>query len=500
MDGATSGRTGWVRKTTSVLVLVGLLIAPPGVPVALAAPRGEQVVRGQVDFQRQGDLTLITASDGSIIHYHSFDILEGETVRFVQPDELARVLNRDLGPDPTRIDGSLLANGQVYILNPAGIFFGAQAVVDAARVVAAAGHLSNADFLAGVDRFTGLTGPVENRGGIQGDAVSLLGRTVANHGRIVAQGGMIALVAGEEVLLASLEGRVLVRVEGPAEDPGTWGVESTGALDAGAGEVVLSAGDVYSLAANHTGIAHGGRIQVAGGAGGLVQVSGVLDASDASPDATGGRVEVRGEKVALLGARIDASGDAGGGEILIGGDLRGEGDLPTARRTYLDPDTEIRADALGEGDGGTVIVWADEATGFHGAISARGGERGGDGGFAEVSGALALEAHGSVDLGAPRGASGTLLYDPQDIEIVGGTADGSDDPDAAPDLLAGDGGAAGSILFGDVGDETTPFAIYESEIETTDANIVLEASNSISVSGSFGDNDVQIAGDRAVST
>ena len=52
MNGAMSGRTGWARKATSLLMLVGMLIAPPGLPVALAAPSGERVVRGQVDFQQ----------------------------------------------------------------------------------------------------------------------------------------------------------------------------------------------------------------------------------------------------------------------------------------------------------------------------------------------------------------------------------------------------------------------------------------------------------------
>jgi filamentous hemagglutinin family protein len=106
-------------RVTSYLALVGMLVAPPGVPVALAAPSGEQVVRGDVSFDRQGSLTVIEASDGSIIQYDGLDILRHETVQFVQPDEAARVLNRVLGTDPTQIDGSLLANGLVYIVNPA---------------------------------------------------------------------------------------------------------------------------------------------------------------------------------------------------------------------------------------------------------------------------------------------------------------------------------------------------------------------------------------------
>jgi len=52
-------------RVTSALALAGMLVAPPGVPVALAAPSGEQVVRGDVSFDRQGSLTVIEASDGS---------------------------------------------------------------------------------------------------------------------------------------------------------------------------------------------------------------------------------------------------------------------------------------------------------------------------------------------------------------------------------------------------------------------------------------------------
>ena len=65
---------------------------------------------------------------------------------------------------------------------------------------------------------------------------------------------------------------------------------------------------------------------------------------------------------------------------------QGKGDIPTASRTYVGPDSTIKADATENGDGGKVIVWSDEITGFYGDISARGGAEGGNGGFVEVSG------------------------------------------------------------------------------------------------------------------
>ncbi|MDH3212312.1 MAG: filamentous hemagglutinin N-terminal domain-containing protein, partial [Myxococcales bacterium] len=420
-------------RESTVLALVALLVTLPVIPAGQAAPRGDRVVRGTVDVVRDGSLTQITASDGAIIDFDGFDILAHETVRFLQPSEAARVLNRVLGPDATRIDGSLIANGQVYIVNPSGVFFGGSAVVDVGRLVAAAGHLSDDDFAAGIDRFTGLSGPVENLGTIQGHAVSLLGRTVANHGSVIAADGMIALVAGEDVFLGSVDGRVLIRVDGPApgSDPDPWGVQNTGLLDAGRGEVNLTAGDVYSLAANHSGIARGSHVRIAGGAGGRVEVAGDIDASNAS--GVGGSIDVLGEEVVVGDASIDASGAAGGGEIRIGGDYQGKGEVPTARRTAVSSDAEIRADATEAGDGGRVIVWADEVTVFHGEISARGGEQSGDGGFAEVSGKERLVYRGLADLRAPAGATGTLLLDPENLTILSG--DGAPSGGSLDDLL-----------------------------------------------------------------
>ena len=78
------------------------------------------------------------------------------------------------------------------------------------------------------------------------------------------------------------------------------------------------------------------------------------------------------------------------------------------------PEAVLRADALRKGDGGSVVVYAEERASFQGTISARGAGRKGDGGFAEISG-RALEFDGRVALGSEQGERGTLLFDPVDI-------------------------------------------------------------------------------------
>jgi filamentous hemagglutinin family protein len=219
-----------------------------------------------------------------------------------------------------------------------------------------------------------------------------------------------------------------------------------------------------------------------GNESGTVYMEGVIDVSNAT--GTGGSVKVLGDRVALLGdANIHASGDTGGGEVLVGGNYQGSGEELNAIKTFVGSDVLINADAVTRGDGGTVIVWADDTTRYFGSISAGGGSESGDGGFAEVSGKQHLRFSGNVDL--PGDANGLLLLDPASITIVGTNGAGSPQDGAADgtNTFAGDPSAvAGTILFADTG----PVTVYESELEALGtASIVLQATDGISTSGTF---------------
>jgi hypothetical protein len=54
-----------------------------------------------------------------------------------------------------------------------------------------------------------------------------------------------------------------------------------------------------------------------------IKISGTLQAAGKRPGTKGGTVVVSGEDIKLTAARIDASGRAGGGKVLIGGDWGG---------------------------------------------------------------------------------------------------------------------------------------------------------------------------------
>ena len=84
-----------VRITAAVLIAAAVGVALLTDAAAYGhSPTNGTVVRGQVSFTHNGSMHTIQASDGSIINYSSFDILPNEVVRFIQPHDMARVLNR----------------------------------------------------------------------------------------------------------------------------------------------------------------------------------------------------------------------------------------------------------------------------------------------------------------------------------------------------------------------------------------------------------------------
>ncbi len=490
-----AGTAGSLRRPGAAALAAGAasLAAAP----SFAQVSGEHVVSGQAAFQRQGSITTITASNNAIINYNSFNIRANETVRFVQPDSLSRVLNRINSTLPTQIDGNLSANGKVYIVNPAGVYFAKGAMINVGGIYAAAGTITNQDFLRGIDRFvTTPGGKVVNEGTIQAPVVGLVAQHVANFGTINAPEGAVMMVSGDSVLLGEYDGHVYAKIDKPQPAPEAAAGASTVPAAAPARQGRFGAGDMYSLAVWNSGSVKADKVQIEAQRG-AVAVQGTIDVSNTAPGGKGGSVEVLGQAVVVQGATIDASGDAGGGQVLVGGNYQGKGPERNAERTTVTSGSNLVADAKTVGDGGTVVVWSDKATKFDGHISARGGAQGGDGGFAEISSKVNLDSNVNVDLSAPHGHAGTLLFDPAFISIEGGSADGSDNPDTSASFIQQTGNPAGTINFGDTGEDKNgdlnpdgssaadPFKVFESELESTGANIILRATQQITTAGTF---------------
>ncbi|MBN8505457.1 MAG: exodeoxyribonuclease V subunit gamma [Burkholderiales bacterium] len=80
-------------------------------------------------------------------------------------------------------------------------------------------------------------------------------------------------------------------------------------------------------------------------------------------------------------------------------------------------------DARVLGDGGSVILWSNQATRAYGRFSARGGLFGGHGGLVETSGGWLDARPAALDVSAPVGRAGTWLLDPNNILVSDAVTD-----------------------------------------------------------------------------
>ena len=401
---------------------VALMAAASFCAPALGAPQGGKVVAGSATIKQQGNTTVIRAADGTIINFSTYNVASGETVRYIQPNSGSRVLNR-VGSGVSVIDGTITANGIVYIMNPAGIFFAKGSFVDVGKIYAGAGTITNADFLNQADHFRNVTGTVVNQGTIKADTAALIGQTVANAGIIDSDHGLIAMVSGSDVTLTRRGDTMTVKIAAsslaPAASGGAPGVENTGTINANRGTALMAAGDIVSLAVRNSGTVRARNVNIQSQGQGAVAVSGTIDTHNQGAGLRGGNVQITGPEIALNGANIDASGSNGGGQVLIGGGVHGQGSLPTSQTTTVDSSSRISADAINQGSGGTIAVWADNHTTFSGTATASGGAQGGDGGFIETSAKNTLDFAGAqvTARGTGSGKAGTWLLDPGTVTI-----------------------------------------------------------------------------------
>ena len=316
----------------AVLLAAAFLVAPTkspaqSAPARDALPSGGQVAAGQVSFAASGGpaaplLQVTQSSDRAIVNWQSFDVGKDATVRFVQPSASSAILNRVVGADPTRIYGQLASNGQVFLVNPQGVYFGPTARADVGALVASTLSISDGDFLAGRLNFRrdGAVGSVVNEGQIRtlyGGYVALLAPEVRNAGLIVASAGSVLLAAGETVSFnfdpqAGVTGlfveparvRALVENGRIVQAPGGQVIFSAQAHNEVAAGVIRNTGEVAA-----TGITQdGGRILL--DASGSVEQGGVADASSSA--GKGGEVRLVAPAIELLaGSVISATGTAG---------------------------------------------------------------------------------------------------------------------------------------------------------------------------------------------
>ncbi|MEI6987461.1 MAG: filamentous hemagglutinin N-terminal domain-containing protein, partial [Rhodospirillaceae bacterium] len=362
----------WLRSTTALcgsLAAILLALAQP----ALANPQGGVVAGGTVTIT-QTSPTRVDINQGTtkgIVNWQSFSIGSTEHTNFNQPNAQAITLNRVVGGNLSEILGRLTANGQVWLINPNGVFFGPGARIDVGGLLATTHDIKNEDFMAGRYIFQSDSQPpgiIENQGVItaaEAGLVAFVAPGVVNHGVITARLGEVTLASGnafvvdfygDQKINLVMDRKTSGQVIGRDGKPLDALVKNDGQVFADGGRVQMSAAAAKGVVENV--ISLGGLVQarsvqqkngkiILSGDQGNVLVTGTIDASGRNAGESGGKVTISGAVVTIASTgKVDASGDISGGQVVLTADSIDHRGVILANSTT--------------GSGGIIDIFADD--------------------------------------------------------------------------------------------------------------------------------------------
>lgn len=333
---------GHWKKTLALLVMSALSLGASSVD---AMPEGGVVRSGSGSVTQNGKEMTIRQDSGRLaMDWTGFSVGKDETVRFQQPGKDALALNQVTGNQQSVIDGSLLSNGHVLLVNPNGVVIGKNASIDVGGLVASTAQVKD-NFMKEFGNSTGAfslggvsDGKIINEGTIQaeGGLVALHAAKVENSGTITNKGGSVVMAAADKLTLTpDADGKLNFTVDGKAAEASAL---NKGAITADGGTILMtadSASDVMSTVVNNSGNLQAktlrknekGQILLEGGDKGQVEVSGTLDASGTEDGQSAGNIKVIGEKTIVHDrTNLLARGNVDGGKIETSGDVLDLGD------------------------------------------------------------------------------------------------------------------------------------------------------------------------------
>ncbi|MCH2242877.1 MAG: filamentous hemagglutinin N-terminal domain-containing protein, partial [Aquabacterium sp.] len=320
-------------------------------PLAVPTPGTDWLQQGSAtnnhaQAQATGQMQVDQASTRAIYRWSRFDIGSRASLTINTPSG-GSSLNLVAGGDVSRIFGSLTSNGEVYLINPSGIWFGQGASVNVAGLFASTLQMDAADYMAGLANSLRSAAPTFTWQDVQaadgavlqtfdhpdnfvhvdsgaalttpsGGRVFLLAREATNAGRIETPGGQTVLAAGREVYLQapSTDTSPLYASEANAKVPATRGLlvevggGASGEAASNLGEILAARGNVtlVGLAVNQSGRISATTSVQENGSVFLLARSGATATNDAGTVLK--RASIGGQLTLGAGSRIDITPEA----------------------------------------------------------------------------------------------------------------------------------------------------------------------------------------------
>jgi len=251
-----------VRKLiTASLIAAPAVVAPTSLWAFNVAGSnlGTLQTSGVLNYQQTANTLNITIANGStnnILTWGNFDIGATETVTFNQPTASSAILNSVTGA-ATTIDGGIISNGRVLLLNPAGITISGTAQINTAGFVASTIADTGAETYFSQNNDLALTGetagtltvdPAAQITALNGKGtVRLAGNSISVGGVIKGNLEVLSYVKGGNVTLTG----VTLTGDGATAGTGSLTVKSMGGNISSA-TAIAADGDVTLLTGGNT--------------------------------------------------------------------------------------------------------------------------------------------------------------------------------------------------------------------------------------------------------
>jgi filamentous hemagglutinin family protein len=287
-----------------------ILLANPS-PGGDVVPGPGNVIGTPLDWTGSSGLDAVvnTAAGNNIIGWNNFDIGANASVTFTQSS--GWILNNVQDTAATGIYGGLSgSNCGLIVVNPLGVVFGPQALVTAQSFIASSMSIADADFIDGLP-YTfagGGVGDILVKEGAQivaEEMAALIGQKVINNGTIqTGSGGFVVMAAGDSVLLGEPGSKIIVEMTSATSDiDGVGNVINEGEITAPGGQIVLAAGDIYSVPLHPQ--LEAGAVRVESGSGSVQQLGDIQAGAEGEVILTAGDEVVLGEESTTTTSAVD---------------------------------------------------------------------------------------------------------------------------------------------------------------------------------------------------
>lgn len=394
-------------------LLAGVMLFTAAGTMVNASPTGGTVVGGDAAAtitQPDANTTNIEQFKQRVdINWTGFDTTAGQSVNFDQPNSAALAINRISG-NRTQFDGTLSANGRIFLINQNGITFGPNSQVNVGSLLATTSSTDLIDDAQASDPESyafhgdGNYASIINDGDItvsDGGFAVLAAPHVENNGFIKADLGQVELASTNDFTInVDLRGDGLITFDSSGEwldevtDP--LGATSTGTLQARSGHVYLTANMASEIVE------------------GVVNLDGIVDADQFVSTPDGGL-----EMAASLTDQQDYPGGTikvvSTGDINIGGgtDIHAIGGEMVAAGFHADRDINMGVD----GGPATITLRAVSPADAAASLEMVAASEGGAGTLAIANGVIEITADTSGTNGGGTSATATAMLEGAEIEV-----------------------------------------------------------------------------------